>query len=85
MLPRGIGCGAARADGAAGVVSAQNQPILVSVKKKNVSLREKQGKVYRAEEDGMGGGDCRERQIRAGFSIVIALGVSSVLRLATHM
>lgn len=38
MLPRGIGCGATRADGAAGVVSAQNQPILISVKKKEKCL-----------------------------------------------
>ena len=28
MLPRGIGCGATRAAGAAGAVSAQNQPMI---------------------------------------------------------
>ena len=38
MLPRGMACGATRAAGAAGAVSAQNQP-MVSIRVERVLLR----------------------------------------------
>ena len=39
MLPRGIGCGATRAAGAAGAVSAQNQPIMKNRVEEELWLR----------------------------------------------
>jgi len=41
MLPRGMACGATRAAGAAGAVSAQNQP-MVSIRMERVVRREEE-------------------------------------------
>jgi hypothetical protein len=72
MLPRGIGCGATRAAGAAGAVSAQNQPIVKNRTEEESTVGgtrgKRQARVYRAEEDGTGGGVYREKQFRAGPS-----------------
>ena len=68
MLPRGIGCGATRAVGAAGAVSAQNQPILnVCREEKSIQRRRRQKyiglKRMRRVAEIIG-----EKQFRAGSS-----------------
>ena len=50
-LPRGIGCGATGATGAADAVSAQNQPIVDYWQEMKCRTKRKRGKGYKAEED----------------------------------
>jgi hypothetical protein len=81
-MPRGIACGATRADGAEGAESAQNQPIS-NYYCEGLKEEKLEAKGIRLKKVRRGGGDC-PGQIRAG-SIVIAPRSSAALRLAVHI